>query len=124
MLKAVISLARLWVGVESTKSLFLAKAKANIFRADIFFSPVSQPITFFKTSFEPYMENLIGSYHGEHSMKPSQVQPATKKPKGIATSALEQNEGPGRGRGAGEEGSHLRCRKRKGSQRKLSLQTD
>lgn len=125
MLKAVISLARLWVGVESTKSLFLAKAKANIFSADVlFFFPVSQPMTFFKTSFEPYMENLIGSYHEEHSMKPSQVQPATKKPKGIATSALEQNEGPGRGRGAGEEGSHLRCRRRKEGQRKLSLQTD
>lgn len=31
----------------------------------------------------------------------------------------EQNEG--RGRGTGEEGSHLRCRKRKESHRKLSL---
>lgn len=34
-------------------------------------------------------------------MKPSQVQLATKKPKRIATLALEQNEGPGRGRGTG-----------------------
>lgn len=49
----------------------------------------------------------------EHSKKPSGVQPATEKLKGIATSALEQNEEPGRGRGVGEEGSHLRCRKRK-----------
>lgn len=65
-----------------------------------FFS-VSQPISFFKTSVESYMENLIDAYHGEDSTKPPQVQPATKKPKGIATSALEQNEGPGRGRGAG-----------------------
>lgn len=100
MLKAVISLVGLWVGVKSTKSIFLAKAKANIFSADVFFS-VSQPISFFKTSVESYMENLIDAYHGEHSTKPPQVQPATKKPKGIATSALEQNEGPGRGRGAG-----------------------
>lgn len=59
MPKAVISLARLWVGAESTKSLFLAKAGANIFSADIFFL-VSQPITVFKNCFESYVENLIG----------------------------------------------------------------
>ena len=47
------------------------------------------------------MENLIAARHGMHSRKPSLVQPATKKPKGIATSALEQQEGPGRGRGVG-----------------------
>ena len=101
--KAVIFLARLWLGMESAKSLFLAKAKTSIFSADIFFFFsiffffVSQPIIFF--SFESYMENLTYACkpyacYGVHSMKSSQVQLATKKPKRIAALTPEQNEGP------------------------------
>lgn len=75
--------ARLWEGAESRKFLFLAKAKASIFSANVLFL-VSQPLTFFKASSEAIMENLIGAEYREHSVKPPQVQPATENPKGIA----------------------------------------
>ena len=76
--KAVISRARLWVEAESTKSLFLAKVEASIFSADIFFL-VSQTITFFKTSFESCVENLIGAEHGMDAFGEAVSSPASHR---------------------------------------------
>lgn len=80
--KAVISRARLWAGVASTKPLFLAKAKAGVFRADIFFSSSlsPSPLHVSKPALSPLWGILlVPAYHGAPSRKPSQVRPAPRE---------------------------------------------
>lgn len=118
VLNAVISLARPWVELESTKSLFLAKAKANVFSAD-FFPLVFQPITSLTPALRPTWEILLvptrGAFHE-----------AGKKAKGTAASAPGQNAGLGREEerwGAAGGGFAPEVQEQKG-RRKLSSQTD
>lgn len=103
VLKAVISLVRLWVQVESTKSLFLQTPRPTFLVLTFFFPLLSQPITFLKTNFESSMENLIAADHGVHSMKPSRPCQPQRNLKELLPQPWSRRRGPGGAEAWGRE---------------------
>lgn len=70
------------------------------------------------------MENLIDAYHGSIPRSHPRSSQPQRNQKELLPQPWSRMRGLGGAEVRGQEGSHLRCRKRKEGQRKLSLQTD